>query len=139
MLNRLNTDRPFLIRYGITGVTIALIYMGLFAAFKQTTSLQSGTAASLSLVISIAVQYFMHAGFTFKRSWKDATQARRFLITAGLGIALSQIVLNHAGPALGWPDLFSAASIMVLIPILNYVLYSLWVFATRSVARSEQS
>ncbi|KDA00642.1 polysaccharide biosynthesis protein [Hyphomonas polymorpha PS728] len=122
---------PAIIRYAITGACVALLYAGLYFLMTRLAHWDRVPASAVALVCAVCLQYFMHAVFTFRRTWKDQQQAARFVITVGTGLFVSHGVTAWAAPALGIPEAASLVLIMLVLPLVNLVIFGLWVFARR--------
>lgn len=117
-----------LLRFAVVGVAVALLYLCLFVLLVRLGAPRVAANAT-AFAVAVAVQYLGQSAWTFRRRWSDGGQARRFLATIALGFVTSTALSAFVGPALGWPDWLSAAAVTVVLPVQNYVLFRIWVFA----------
>ena len=126
----MNRDTPAmrLIRFSIVGVVVALIYLALFLAFRQLT-LPRIFASTIALLIAVAVQYVLQTVWTFQKEAANQRHIVRFvaMVLAGMGIAA--VITEIVGPRLGLTDAQAGMVVVVTLPIFNFVLLSLWVYA----------
>lgn len=119
---------PQPLRFAVVGALVAalyvLIYTGLLSAgvARQAANLAAFATA-------VAVQYAAQTLWTFGRPLAVPDQVVRFLCTIALGYAVSALVTGVLGPAFGWPDWLAAAAVTVVLPVQNYLLFRLWVYA----------
>lgn len=122
---------PTSARYVLTGITVALFYGGLYAGFSRLAGWAPALASGVAMVCAIGLQYFMHAVFTFQMNWRDRRQAARFVITIASGLSASQLVIGWAVPHFHIPEIAGLAFVVVVLPLVNFIFFSLWVFAQR--------
>ncbi|HBB55955.1 MAG TPA: hypothetical protein DCZ49_07200 [Hyphomonadaceae bacterium] len=115
-------------RYAISGILVASIYAGSFFILSRIFSIASTPSSSIALLIAIFVQYFLHSIYTFKRDWRDGDQLLRFVITIITGLLVSQVVIGNFAPRVGVPDYIGLVIVMVVLPIVNFMVFFIWVF-----------
>jgi putative flippase GtrA len=118
-----------MVRYAIVGVLVAGIYVVLAVALRMTTPLPAGPASAIAFVCAIVAQYLAHARYTFGRDAADWLQAARFGTTVGLGFVLSTAFVGWLAPRWGICELCALIVVVILLPIVNYLVFLLWVFA----------
>ncbi len=115
-------------RYALTGGVTAALYVVLYVAFLAMGVAQ-GLANGISFFLAVAFQYIAHAAFTFAVPVKDGLQITRFVVMIAAGFLMSAVITGWIGPQLGMSDWMSATVVAVVLPLQNYVVMSLWVFA----------
>ena len=116
-----------IVRYAIVGVSVAALYVALYAGFLALGMAQM-LANGLAFLLAVAMQYFGQAGFTFGAPWRDGAQGMRFGVMISLGLVSSAVITGLVGPAFGWPVLAASGVVTLVLPIQNYLIMSRWVF-----------
>lgn len=118
-----------LLRFAAVGGTVAALYVGLFA-FLRAEGLAEGLANTIAFAAAICVQYIGQTVLTFREPLVEPGQMLRFGLTVGLGYVVAAIITSLAGPALGWADWFSAGVVAALLPVQNFIIFRVWVYAS---------
>jgi hypothetical protein len=84
--------------------------------------------AVFSYVSACVFQYVANAAVTFAQPVADATQMLRYASAILAGLVVSTIFLAWIAPALHFPDLLSIVLVAVSIPVINFFLFSYWVY-----------
>ncbi|MBV2360001.1 GtrA family protein [Thalassococcus sp. CAU 1522] len=116
-------------RFALVGVAVALAYVALYVLFLGA-GLGRPWANGLAFGLAIALQYAGQGAFTFGRRLRDGAQMLRFGVMVGLGFATSLLVTSGIGPAIGLADWMAAAAVTGILPVQNFVIMTLWVFAS---------
>jgi putative flippase GtrA len=117
-----------IVRFAIVGAAVAALYVALFTGFLAL-GLPRSAANGLAFGIAVAVQYAAQTLWTFGKPLAVPDQLFRFLCTIGLGYAVSVLITAVIGPLAGWADWVAAAAVTVVLPVQNYVIFRIWVFA----------
>ncbi|MEM6554400.1 MAG: GtrA family protein [Pseudomonadota bacterium] len=120
--------KKMLFRYVVTGVSVAAIYVLLHSILSFYISMDKALASGIAIVVAIGVQYWLHSAFTFESRVSDRAQIMRFIATIFLGLIVSQIVVGYLGPILGIAEILSVFMVIFVLPVSNFLFFSLWVF-----------
>ena len=115
-------------RYALTGVVVAATYWALTTFLAHVSPAPDWSVSAFAFTVAVCLQYVMHAKYTFRSKAAHVSQSRKFILSVFLGYLISFIVTGFAGPYLGLPIGISAAIVVILLPIMNFLLFSLWVF-----------
>ncbi|AHC99637.1 GtrA family protein [Leisingera methylohalidivorans] len=122
------SDAGQVLRFSVVGAAVAGLYVlgytGLLAA-----GLAQASANGLAFAAAVAVQYVLQTAWTFRRPLGLPEQMARFACTIAAGFAVSMVITGVIGPALGWADWLSAAAVTVILPVQNFIIFRLWVYA----------
>lgn len=119
-----------LVRFGTAGVASTGTYIGLAVLLVEGAASDETLAAAIAFPVSVLVSFFGQA-LAFNSTPKGVTFLRFLVITCGswaLSVGWMELATQmglHYGIAL--------AVIVVAVPIANFIGYSLFVFADRSV------
>ncbi len=116
-----------LLRFSITGVLVAGLYVGSYVVFLAA-GLAQVWANAAAFGTAVTVQYIMQTAWTFRKPLALPDQAFRFICTIALGYLVSAVITGFAGPLAGWPDWLCAAVVAVVLPVQNFIIFSLWVY-----------
>lgn len=114
-------------RFALVGVLIALLYILLYLVLLHIGMPQWG-ANAIAFVTAVVVQYGAHARFTFGRQLADPAQILRFGVTTGCGFVTSALLTGYVVPALALDSWIAAVAVILILPVQNYLLMTLWVF-----------
>lgn len=117
-----------LLRFAVVGTGVAALYVLMYLVFLEIGLIQS-LANFLAFLLAVTVQYVGQTWWTFRRPLMLPDQIVRFACTIGLGFMVSAGITGVLGPAMQWPDAVSAAVVAVVLPVQNYLIFRVWVFA----------
>lgn len=120
----------------ITFGAIGLFNTGAFFMIANVlhVSLDFGeiSAAYLSYGILVPLSFIGHRRLTFRSNGRMSREWVKFCVIQAVNLLLIWTVtsLSQAFPLIsGWPTF---ATISVLIPFLNFIVFRVWVFSTKS-------
>lgn len=116
------------LRFAIVGTVVAGFYVSIYLAFLAL-SLDQPLANFLAFLIAVTVQYVGQTWWTFRKPLGRPDQIVRFACTIGLGYLVSAGITGFLGPVLDWPAYVSASVVAVVLPVQNYLIFRIWVFA----------
>lgn len=116
-----------LVRFGLVGVTVAALYVALYA-WLRALGVPGLPANAAAFGAAVLVQYLAQAGFTFRVPLGRAGQVRRFAAMIACGLGTSALVTGALGPALGLAPAAAALLAACVLPVQNYLFMSRWVF-----------
>lgn len=125
-----------LIRFGTVGVAVALTYIGLYLTLVSA-GMSHFVANGMAFSQAVVLQYACQAAFTFHKPLADKTQILRFAAMISLGYVTSALITGPVATALSLPPWQAAVAVTVILPVQNYILMSLWVFAAPSSPKSD--
>ncbi|UWQ55773.1 GtrA family protein [Leisingera caerulea] len=121
-------DTGQILRFSIVGATVAVLYVLGYTALL-TAGMVQAPANALAFAGAVAVQYVLQTWWTFRRPLGLPDQMVRFACTIAAGFAVSALITGIIGPALDWADWLSAAAVTVILPVQNFIIFRLWVYA----------
>ena len=127
-----------IVRFALIGGFVALAYFLLYLGFLQL-GMARGIANGLAFLLAICLQYAGQAGFTFGKRLDDPQQMLRFAVMVGLGFVMSGVITGLAGPAFGLADWIAAATVTIVLPVQNFILMTIWVFAKQQHTKGNLS
>jgi putative flippase GtrA len=128
-------DRRLWLRYAVVGVAVASIYLSIYMFLLFAFPSHRFLANSVAFFLAICVQYLLHSKVTFAAPAKNYKQAARFLVTVGVGYIFSFALTNVAVPRGYMRDTLAVFLVIVCLPVVNLIIFSLWVFAQHAVER----
>ena len=119
------------VRFSVVGLATAasytLLYLG-FLALGVAQVVANGSA----FLIAVVFQYFCQAAFTFERKLYDVNQIIRFSVMVWFGFLTSTLITGPMTTLFGLPDWTAALLVIVYLPLQNFTILTLWVFASTS-------
>lgn len=117
-----------LFRFAIVGALVALVYVLAYVALLSL-GMNQPLANAVAFLGAIALQYVGQASFTFGKRINDRGQMVRFFCMTGLGFLTAALVTGIIGPMLEAPNWASAIAVTIILPVQNYIIMTVWVFA----------
>ncbi len=118
-----------IVRFGIAGLGATVFYFVLTTALASGTGLQPASASIGAYLVALILSYLLQSRFAFRVSDDSAAQITRFIVTAIIGLAVSYGVMALATEVLDLHYIIGAIGVCILIPAINFVIFSRWVFA----------
>lgn len=115
------------VRFCAVGASVAAVYLAVYLSLVRSGA-NEALANVLAYAIAIIIQYVAHALWTFKGQAFVPRQILRFCTAVGLGLIVSTLITSAVGPGLAWQDWQSAILVVILLPVFNFMIFSLWVF-----------
>lgn len=117
-----------LFRFAIVGALVALIYVLTYVALLSL-GMSQPFANAIAFLVAIALQYVGQASFTFGKHINDRGQLIRFFCMTGLGFLMAAFITGFIGPMLGASNWAAAVAVTLILPVQNYIIMTVWVFA----------
>ena len=123
--------------FGVVGVSLALIYFVMAYAGSSGIGLQPAIASFCAYLLMIPLAYFAHRIITFRSSALHSVALPRFVVTSGMGVALSWVIPYLASKLFAAPHWLAFLAVCVIVPALSFVTTRAWVFVgTRGTSQS---
>ncbi len=126
------------VRFCIVGALVAGLYMVLYLFFLAMDIAQP-LANAVAFLIAVALQYVGQAKFSFGQKLRDGRQVLRFSVMIGLGLVTAAILTGVVAPTFNIPDWAAALSVMLVLPVQNFVLMALWVFSQNQLQAEQRT
>jgi putative flippase GtrA len=122
------TDLGRLVRYGIAGGLSALTHLGTLALLVELAGMRPVIGSTIGFLLSIAVSYGLQRTWVFASRNRHRTLLPRFLTVTAAALLLNTVVLHVGTEVLEVHYAAVQVVAIVLIPLSNYLLNSLWTF-----------
>ena len=119
-----------LLRFGFVGLLASATYAGVtFGLLDAGVAFLPSTV--FAYMASFLVSYFGHFYFTFRTNVQHRSVLAPFLSVSALSFVVT-FLLNWAFDHFGrFPHWVAVATVLVVIPTINYVAHRFWVFTPR--------
>ena len=117
-----------LARFALVGTTVALVYVAGYLLLLEV-GINQPLANALAYLIAILAQYLGQAAYTFDKPINDRTQIGRFIVMTGLGFLTAAAITGQIGPFLNASNWAAEVAVILILPIQNYIIMTLWVFS----------
>lgn len=117
-------------RFGLVGAISTLLYLGVSELGVRWFGIPALAANTLAIFASGAWGYVGHYYLTFRADTAHGAGVARFMVlfVLGYGVSSAIVFLNQR---IGLPPEIGAATASVVLPVMNFFLMQLWVFAGR--------
>lgn len=120
-----------LVTFGVVGVLTALSYVALTELFRHFLDLSLVWAGTLAYPLAIVVSYIGQGAFTFRVGLRNQRQFARFVVTNIIGYCTAMAILSTVPGAFNVDELVALVLVVVILPLINFLVYLVWVFASR--------
>lgn len=117
-------------RFGAVGLISTLTYVVVATVSVRWAALPVLAANTVAYATSGVWSYFGHYYLTFRSDAAHGASVARFFVLFGLGYAAS-IGIVAADRRLGLPPELGTIMVAGFVPVMNFVVMQLWVFAGR--------
>jgi putative flippase GtrA len=117
-----------MVRFGVVGVFATLVYVAVAGPANEVFGILPVIASLLGVTASIGVSYFGHLFFSFRVEPNHRDFLWRFLLIAALSFGLSAGATWLIANVMQLSPRLAIATVIVVIPIVNYVCNRYWVF-----------
>lgn len=121
-------SRARLVRFGISGVFTTVAYFLASNALHYGMDIPASTSSLLSYAMAVVLSYLLQSMFTFQTKNHSSQQVTRFAVVTLAGLAVSWGLVKALTGYLHQPAWVSTIAVCIVIPLLNYVLFHIWVF-----------
>jgi putative flippase GtrA len=120
------------------GGTVGLIYFIAALFLTDVLHIDVFWASLLAYSCMIPISFWGHKIVTYKSRARALTEFPRFCFTAGLGLFLSMITVKLLSGTLHLPSYVSVGTVLVVVPLLSYLLMTVWVFGVNYLDTGDQ-
>lgn len=121
-------DRGRLVRYAVAGGLSAIAHVGTLTLLVETGVTTPVVASTIGFILSIVVSYTLQKAWVFASPVGHRRALPRFLVATMAGLLLNALTLAAGTSLLGLHYAVAQVIALVLIPVSNYVINSLWTF-----------
>jgi len=125
------TEHHRIFRFAVIGAGVAAYYMVAYLGLLYLLN-SPWVANFLAFGTAILIQYVGQTAWTFGRPLAVPSQFGRFMCMIGVGLIVSTAITGFVGPRFALSEMASAALVVVVLPILNFVILRLWVYRERN-------
>jgi putative flippase GtrA len=115
-----------LARFAVTGVGSTLVHTGvallLINVMARTPPLANGVAFCVATIFS----YVVNTRWSFSAPL-EGQNFRRFITVAAVGFLLA-VALAWVAEAVGWPPIAGIGLVVCVVPIVSFILHSVWTY-----------
>ncbi len=115
-------------RFGLVGICATLVYASSFALSVRELGVTPVAGTTIGYLLSTAVSYFGHQGFSFAVSADHGDYLPRFAVLSIFSYGISTGMVAVISDVLLLPYPIAVIVPTLTIPIINYVLSRFWVF-----------
>jgi putative flippase GtrA len=117
-----------MVRFGVVGACATLVYVAVAGPANEAFGILPVVASLLGVTASLGVSYFGHLFFSFRVEPNHGEFLWRFVLIAALSFGLSGGATWLVANVMELSPRFAIATVIVVIPIVNYVCNRCWVF-----------
>ncbi len=133
---RAAAQRSRMLRFLLVGGTATLSYALLVTLANHWLPLPAGVNSLLAYGLSMPVSYAGHRLFTFNSARAHGQTAPRFMLTSAVGYGFAFLIPAVMTDALGWSSHLATLASCTAIPLVNFIMLSLFVFGEPHVAKA---
>ena len=115
-------------RFGLAGLAATVFYFVLTNILVLGGGLEPTTASVGAYLSALVCSYLLQSTFAFRVTGHSPAQVTRFSVTSVAGLLISYGAMRLATATFDLPYIVGAIAVCTLIPIVNYLAFSRWVF-----------
>lgn len=119
------------LRYILAGLALNALYWLLAVGINRCTAWDAVGASGLAYGLASVAAYLLHRRFTFQSRNPVAPEALRFALATATGMALALALPN----VLPTSSELAYAAVCLVVPVVNFLLYRVLVYARRAPAK----
>lgn len=116
------------IRFAAVGGVTSAGYVIVVAILVDVANLRSIFAAAATYLLFLPINYMGHRKITWNSNKPKRFEATCFVIAHGFTLFLCVLIMAITTNTLNMPHWIGSMTIVVVAPILNLVMFDLWVF-----------
>lgn len=118
-----------LARFGVAGLGATVLYFILVTIFVAVFKMSTMWASICAYLLCIVYSYFVQSRYTFQVKSDSRQQVLRFVMLSVSGFFIAQFGMYFITGKLNLNYIFGAVFVCGIIPLSNFVLMTIWVFA----------
>ena len=120
------------LRFGLVGLSATLVHLTVAWIANQWAGFGAYTANGIGFLMAFAFSYLGHFYWTFARQSQHQRSLARFLVVAGFGYAITNVIVWLVTDILGRPFEWALLGILLVVPPTTWLISRLWAFAPKS-------
>jgi putative flippase GtrA len=133
LLYRITRQDGFqLLRYGVVGTSMSVLYASLATSIIEVTVVRPLTASVAAFCLSLPVAYLSHLYLTFRRARPQRPQFLRFVLAMSNALIVSTVVMWLTVSVFRAHYAYALAATTVMVIAVNYTVLDHWVFSAGS-------
>lgn len=117
-----------ILRFGSVGAGATLVHLAGAWLANRGLGFQPFLANACGFAVAFTLSYLGHFYWTFGRQAGHARHLPRFIVVAGVGYALTNLVVWLVTMRGGYPFEAALAVILVVVPTSTWLLARIWAF-----------
>ncbi|WP_309245260.1 GtrA family protein [Clostridium estertheticum] len=117
-----------LVRYGLVGLLGTTIHFGSLILLVEFANLDPVLGSALGFLLVLVISYILNRTWTFQSKSRNVRQFLIYSIVSMIGIGLNSAILFISVHILKWNYLYGQCLVVLVVPVSNYLLNSLWTF-----------
>ena len=120
-INYINNNWQQLWRYGIVGLSSAIVDFGILYLLTDKLNFYYLWSATISFTAAAALNYYLNKTWTFKVGGELAKQMTVFLLIAGSGVMLNNLILYLLVEYAHWCYIYAKIIATAIVTIGNFI------------------
>ena len=119
-----------MMRFGTVGAGATLVHLIVAWIANRVGGIPPFAANACGFAAAFSASYLGHFYWTFGRQGGHARYLPRFVIVAGFGYAVSNLIIWGVTKSAGYPFEASLGVILVAVPASTWLMSRIWAFRT---------
>ncbi|MEM7058257.1 MAG: GtrA family protein [Pseudomonadota bacterium] len=118
-------------RFGAVGIFATILHLAAAWAANRWFGLGEYAANGVGFAVSFSFSYLGHFYWTFAQQSEHQRSLARFLVVAGIGYAITNLIVWVVTDALDQPFELALLGILLVVPPTTWMISRIWAFAPR--------
>ena len=116
------------LRFGLVGLTATIIHLSVAWVANSWFGASAYLANGIGFLTAFACSYLGHFYWTFARQSRHQRSLIRFLVVAGLGYAITNVIVWLVTDVAAQPFEFALLGILFIVPPTTGLISRVWAF-----------
>lgn len=123
-----------LFRFGLIGVVSTLVHVAVALIVHYLFGVSQLWSNAIAFATAWSVSYAGNWLWTFEATTTHAHSAPRYMVVAGCGFALNQLIVLITSEWWGWPMWLALVPVVMIVPLVGFFASRYWAYKQSEVA-----
>ncbi|MCB2354969.1 GtrA family protein [Clostridium estertheticum] len=123
-----NLQINVIVRYGLVGLLGTTIHFGSLILLVEFANFDPVLGSALGFLLVLVISYILNRTWTFQSKSRNLRQFLIYSIVSLIGLGLNSTIIFISVHLLKWNYLYGQCLVVLVVPVSNYLLNSLWTF-----------
>jgi putative flippase GtrA len=123
-------------RFAVVGVIATLTHLGFLVLGVEWLGMNPVIASVLGFIAAVIISYILNHRWTFESDHAHSSTLWRYVVVSLFGLALNTVMMTTLVQYFHWWYFWAQLSVLLVVPLSNFLLNRYWTFNTRRGAHT---